>query len=100
VGQVADRLVLRLGRRLRPAVVLADEHDRQPPELGEVHRLVKGADVRRPVAEERDCDARFVAQLESKRCSDDRGQAPADDRVCAEVAALDVVEVHRAAVAV
>jgi hypothetical protein len=34
------------------------------PELREVERLVEGADVRRAVAEERDRDARLVAQLE------------------------------------
>ena len=39
-------------------------------------------------------------QLEGERGAGDRGQPAADDRVRAEVAALDVVEVHRAAVAV
>ena len=58
------------------------------------------ADVRRPVAEERDRDARLAAQLERERGAGDRRQAAADDRVRAEVPALDVVEVHRAAVAV
>src|SRR2546425_1136277 len=52
VRQVPDRLVLRLGCRFRPAVVLADEDGGDPPELGEVERLVEGADVRRSVAEE------------------------------------------------
>src|SRR5207249_3528112 len=52
------------------------------------------------VAEERKRDARLAAQLERERSAGDRGQAAADDRVRAEVAALDVVEVHRAAVAV
>ena len=45
-------------------------------------------------------DARLAAQLERERRAGDRRQAAADDRVRAEVAALDVVEVHRAAVAV
>ena len=58
------------------------------------------ADVRRSVAEEGDGDARLAAQLERERRAGDRGQAAADDRVRAEVAALDVVQVHRAAVAV
>ena len=98
--QVADRLVLRLGRRLRPAVVLADEYDRHLPELGEVHRLVEGADVGRAVAEERDRDARLAAHLEGERRADHGRQAAADDGVRAHVAAGDVVEVHRAAVAV
>ena len=41
-----------------------------------------------------------LAELEGERGADDRGQAAADDRVRAEVPVLDVVEVHRAAVAV
>ena len=45
-------------------------------------------------------DARLAAQLERERGAGDRRQPAADDRVRAEVAALDVVEVHRAAVAV
>ena len=39
----------------------------------------------------------LAAELEGERGADDRGQAAADDRVRAEVAARDVVEVHRAA---
>ena len=58
------------------------------------------ADVRRPVAEERDRDARLAAQLEGERRAGDRRQPAADDRVRAQVPALDVVEVHRAAVPV
>ena len=61
---------------------------------------MEGAGVRRAVAEERDRDPRLVAQLEGEAGADDRRQPAADDRVRAEVAALDVVEVHRAAVAV
>ena len=58
--QISDRLVLRLRRRLRPAVVLADEDGRQPPQLSEIQRLVEGADVGRAVAEEGERDARLV----------------------------------------
>ena len=61
---------------------------------------MEGADVRRAVAEERDRDARLVAQLERERRAGDRRQPAADDGVRAEVAALDVVQVHRAAVPV
>ena len=61
---------------------------------------MEGADVRRPVAEEGDRDARLAAQLERERGAGDRGQPAADDGVRAQVPALDVVEVHRAAVAV
>ena len=97
---VPDRRVLPARRRLGPLVVLADEERLRLPELREVERLVEGAGVRRAVAEERDRDARLVAQLEGEAGADDRRQAAADDGVRAEVAALDVVEVHRAAVAV
>ena len=61
---------------------------------------MEGAGVRRAVAEERDGDARLVAQLEREAGAYERRQPAADDRVRAEVAALDVVEVHRAAVTV
>ncbi len=61
---------------------------------------MEGADVRRAVAEERNRHARLVAQLERQPRADDRRQAAADDGVRTEVAALDVVEVHRAAVPV
>ena len=97
---VPDRRVLPARRRLRPVVVLADEDRLRLPELREVERLMEGADVRRAVAEEGDRDARLAAQLEGERGPCDLRQAAADDGVCAEVAALDVVEVHRAAVAV
>ena len=45
-------------------------------------------------------DARLAAQLERQRGAGDLRQPAADDRVRADVAVLDVVEVHRAAVAV
>ena len=58
------------------------------------------ADVGRTVAEERDRDARLAAHLEGEARADDRREPAADDRVRAQVPALDVVEVHRAAVPV
>ena len=61
---------------------------------------MEGADVRRPVAEEGDGDARLVAQLEREGGAGDGRKPAADDGVRAHVPALDVVEVHRAAVAV
>src|SRR5579884_58261 len=97
---VPHRRVLPAGGRLRPVVVLADEHRLRLPELREVERLVERADVGRAVAEERDGDARLVAQLEREARADDGGQAAADDRVRAVVAALQVVQVHRPAVPV
>ena len=97
---VPDRRVLPAGRRLGPLVVLADEERLGLPELRQVERLVEGAGVGRAVAEERDRDARLVAELEGEAGADQRREPAADDGVRAEVAALDVVEVHRAAVAV
>ena len=97
---VPDGRVLPAGRRLGPLVVLADKQGLRAPELRQVERLVEGAGVRRAVAEERDRHPRLLAQLECEPGADDRTQAAADHRVRAEVAALDVVEVHRAAVAV
>src|SRR6266540_2020489 len=61
--QVADRRVLRLGRRLRPLVVLEHEDRRDLPELRHVQRFVEGADVRRTVPEEGNSDARLTAKL-------------------------------------
>ena len=100
LGEVADRRVLRLRRRLGPVVVLEHEDGGDLPELRHVERLVERADVRRAVAEERNRDARLAAHLERERGARDLRQAAADDGVRTEVAALDVVEVHRAAVAV
>jgi hypothetical protein len=100
LDHVFDGQVLRRRRRLRVAVVLADEHGRDGPELREVQRLVERADVRGPVAEEGDRDARLGAQLERQGRSDDARQPAAHDGVRSHVAALDVVQVHGAAVAV
>src|SRR5262249_15820358 len=69
------------------------------PELREVERFVEGADVRRSVAEEGNSDPRLVAKLERETGSRDVGEPAADDGVRTEVAAIDVVEGHRASVA-
>src|SRR6059058_2119795 len=66
----------------------------------QVQRLVEGADVRRAVAEEGDADARLATELEGQRGAHDRREAASDDGVGAHVPALDVVEMHRAPVAV
>ena len=58
------------------------------------------SDVRRAVAEERERDAGLASQLERERGAGDRRQPAADDGVRAQIPALDVVEVHRAAVPV
>ena len=56
------------------------------------------ADVGRAVAEERHGNAWLAAHVKGKRGAGDHRQAAADDRVRSEVAALDVVQVHRAPV--
>src|SRR5439155_9789131 len=65
-----------------------------------VERLVEGADVRCSIAEEGNADARLTAQLEGQCGAGDRRESASDHRIRAHVAALDVVEVHRAAVTV
>src|ERR671919_2957166 len=95
-----ERRVLPDRRRFRPGVVLEDEDRRHLPELGEVQGLVERPRVRRPVAEEDDCDALLVSELEGERGADDPGHATRDDRVRAQIADLEVVQVHRAAIAV
>ena len=97
---VLDRHVLPARRRLRPVVVLADEHGRNLPELRKIERLVERPDVGGTVAEEGDADAWFTAKPEGERGSDDRRKPSADDGIRAHVSAFDVIEVHRAAVPV
>src|SRR4029078_7570408 len=88
--QVLDRKLLRRRRRLGPVVVLADEDRGHAPELREVQRLVEGADVRRAVSEERDCDARLAAKLEGEGRAGDRRQPAADDRAGRDAYALEL----------
>ena len=94
-----ERQVLLRGRRFGPAVVLEHEHRRHLPELAEVQRLVERPRVRSAVTEERDRNARLVPPLKRERCTDDPGDPTRDDGVGAEVPDLDVVKVHRAAIA-
>src|SRR5919201_6978344 len=77
LAQIRDWKLLARGCRLRPVVVLADEDGRNLPELGEVERLVEGADIGCPVAEEGDRDPRLAAQLEGERRAGDRGKPAA-----------------------
>ena len=84
-GVVGEVLHLRVGgerRELGVAVVLAEEHDRQPPEARDVQGLVEGAGLAGPVAEEDDRHAirRFqrggpgVTQREWQIARDDPGR--------------------------
>ena len=60
---------------------------------------MEGARVGRPVAEERDGDALLAAHLERESRSNDARKTAAHDGVRAQISDLEVVEVHRAAVA-
>ena len=81
----------------RELVVLADEDDRELPGGGEVHRLVGGALVRAPVAEEDDGDLVRSAQPRRERGSDADRKRRAHDPVAAEDVEGEVGDVHRAA---
>ena len=81
------------------AIVLDHEDDRQVPEPAHVERLVEGALVDGPVAEEADHDLVGLAQADGVAHARGERQVAADDAVPAEVAARHVVEVHAAALA-
>ncbi|GIU86514.1 MAG: hypothetical protein KatS3mg009_1029 [Acidimicrobiia bacterium] len=89
----------RCGRELGVPVVLAEEDDRQPPDRGEVDRLVERARGDRAVAEERDRDRAVAAQACGPRGTDGDRQACGDDPVRAEDADPGIRDVHRAAAA-
>jgi hypothetical protein len=80
-------------RRVRELVVVADEHDGEPPDRSERHRLVDVAARRGAVAEPCDGDARLAADPKRERAADrdrrHRGEV-ADDR---DLPAVEVAEV-------
>src|SRR5581483_681947 len=84
-------------RELREAVVLADEHDRQPPERGEVQGLVEGAGLRRAVAEERDRDR--AAQTADRGRAERERDVSRDDAGRSHEADVRRRDVHRPALA-
>ncbi len=86
-------------RRDRVEVVLDEEGDRELPGGGEVHRLEHRADLTRAVAEVVDGEVgRAAVPLRPRVARGHRGAA-ADDRVGAERARLEPLQVHRAAAA-
>ena len=78
--EVVDRRRGAHRRVLAVQVVLDDEDDRRLPHGGHVERLVKGADVRRPVTEERERHLVLAPELGRKRGADGDGKSRADDR--------------------
>ena len=70
VGEVLDGVLEVRRRRVRPLVVVADEHDREAPHAGEVHPLVRVAARGRALAEPADRDALLLADPERERAAD------------------------------
>ena len=102
IGDGAGRDILdRGGARGRDRhaveIVLADEHHGQLPDRSEIERLVEGAFVVGAVAEERHRDRAGFQPLGAERRADGDRQAAADNAVGAEIAAVRVGDVHRAA---
>ena len=81
--------VLEVRRRgVRPLVVVADEDDGQPPDAGEVHRLVAVAARRGPFSEPADGDTVLLTDAERERAADrdrEHRRQVADHRDQAEV---------------
>ena len=90
-GHRGDRRVLHV------EVVLADEQHRESPHRGEVERLVEGADVGRPVAEEGDGDLLGAAQHRRPGRPDGHREVGTDDGVRPEHAPLGLGQVHGSA---
>src|ERR1019366_8957267 len=87
--------VPRARRELREAVVLADEDHGQPPQRGEVDRLVEMTRLNRSVTEEDDRDLLATAQPRRERAAERQRDVAADDARGAHQAVRDVDEVHR-----
>ena len=83
--------------QLAVAVVLAQEHDRQRPDRGQVEALVERALVGRAVAEEAQRHPVVALQLRAERGAGRDRQARADDAGLAEAADAEVGQVHGAA---
>ena len=100
-GATLERRGVLVGRggELRVAVVLAEEHDREMPHGGEVHRLVERALGHRPVTEERHRDAAVRPQLGRRRRPHRDRQAGTHDPVRAEDPDVRIGDVHRASTA-
>ena len=87
-------------RGRRPAVVLAEEDDRERPDRREVHALVERPAVGGAVAEERDDDLRRAPTLDREPHARREHTARGEHAVGAEVVDRGVGEVHAPALAV
>ena len=70
VGDVLDGVAEVRRRRVRPLVVVADEHDREAPDPGKVHALVGVAARGGALAEPGERDARLLPDPEGERAAD------------------------------
>ena len=94
VGEVLDRELEVVRRRVRPLVVVADEDDGEPANAREVHPLVGVAARGRAVAVPGDRDPRLVLDPKGERRADgdrERGRQVRDHRDQAE---LQISHVH------
>ena len=86
-ARVCGRRLLAARHRDGPLVVVDHEDDRQPPDTGQVHRLVDVAPRGRTVAEDADRGPGFAAQLEGERNAHGVGCMGADRDADREVLA-------------
>src|SRR5438445_782893 len=84
------------GRAHPIEVVDADEHDRQAPELGDVERLVEGADVGGTIAKDAHHHLVFFLVVDGIAGAAGDGQRLADDGIAAVKPMLLAEQVHRA----
>ena len=87
-------LIVEVGE-LREAVVLAEQHEGELPERGEVRRLVESACGESAVAEESDGHAALTVEASSLGGSASDRDARADDAVGTEDSAARIGDVHR-----
>ena len=104
IGLCADRNVLNgralpLGNADTVSVVFADEHNGQLPNGGKVQRFVKNSFVGCSVSEKRDGNFTVVLHFAGESGAHGDRNTAADNGVCAEVARVDVGNVHGATAA-
>src|SRR5690242_4484122 len=97
IGDVRYRHGERDVHRHAVFVVLADENDRQLPDRRHVECFVKSPLVGSAVAEEHHAHTILLLHLDAHADADGDRQPAPDDAVGAEIAALHVGDVHRAA---
>ena len=92
LSEVLHRELLFGRRRVGPLVVLADDHEWQPLDGGEVQSLVERAGRRAAIPDVNQSDAWLPAQLESQRDAGHHRDHVPEVRDLTQVAFLEVVE--------